>query len=397
MKPIKLRSVEDVLRIVKDISEQHRLDTQLVDKTTKVLSKVATKVTASESFKILDFSGSKGPARKRTINIDFPIVSAPMPKELMHSYALAESLSEKYKYLVNLENEMNINFADMSNNSKIKVAKGEISKLKDAIEKDLRRLFATLNAVADGHAPKAYLNFVKVLAQELVNNKHLDCEGGRTVTYAAIGKPETGIKSNLVFAGYIILTNVIADDGRVAPNLYIVVRWTVGGNVEIFVEHDFIAPSLLQGGTTVENLRDALKAVTDQLTLEGFSSQLGNLPLDVQLRLPESGLRPGMFSMRDLLEFVSADTHELTFKVKRQHVKDIPTIKLNLFGEVKAMLKNKRNTTIRMSVSGQNIVFTFAGLDNTKGIHPNDLDFLSTKYKLANSQLRKIANIINGE
>lgn len=393
----KFRSIEELLRIVKDLQSEQRLTTQIVDKTTKALARTLT--ASGESFKILDISGDKTGPRKQTININFPTVRVPNIKELTNSYDLAESLSEKYKYLSNLENEMSINFSDMSKSPKIQSAKGEISKLKQAIEKDLRRLFTTLNDVAQGHAPKEYLRFVSALADELINNRHLDCDSGKTMTYAAISKVrgDKGVTNELVFAGYIILNNVVSDDGKVAPNLYIVVKWVVNGNVEIFVEHEFIAPSLLQGGTTVDNLRQATKVVTDQLTLEGFSAQIGNLPVDVQLRLPQSGLKPNMFSTRDTLLMVSADADELVFKVKPDYVKDIPTIKLTLFAEVKAMLKNKRNTKIRMEVKGQDIVFTFVGLDNNGGVRPTDLDFLSSKYKLSNAQLRKIANIINGE
>jgi hypothetical protein len=64
---------------------------------------------------------------------------------------------------------------------------------------------------------------------------------------------------------------------------------------------------------------------------------------------------------------------------------------------VKAMLKNKRSTRVRMKQTGNKVSFTFTGLDQSGGIHPHDLDFLGDKYKLKEAQLRKIANIINGE
>ena len=394
----KFRSVEDILRTVKELSDQHRLDTQLVDKTTKALAKV---VTAHDvSFKILDFTDNDGalaPKRKRTMNVDFPTVKVPNTKELMHSYDLAESLSEKYKMILNLENEMNINFSDMSKNGKVIRAKGEITKLKVAIEKDLKRLFVTLNEVANGHAPKQYLDFVRALARDLQENKHIDCDSGKTMTYAATGKDEKG-NSTLIFAGYIMLINAVSDDGKVAPALYIVVKWTVGGNVEIFVEHEFIAPSLLKNGITVGNLKEATRAVTDQLTLEGFSAQLGNLPVDMQLKYPQgTGLVPNLFRSRDMISSVSADEDALVFQIKKEYRARIEEIKLELFQEVKAMVRNRKTTKVRMQVKGNEIIFTFSGLDQTGGIHVSDLDFLGNKYKLTNSQLRKIVNVINGE
>lgn len=400
MATTKFRSLEEIRKRVKELSDQFRIDTQLVDRTEKALAKVVKSavVHAGQDFKIrvMDISG-EGSTKKRkmTLNVDFPVVKVPNSKELMHSYELAERLSEQYKYTMNLENEVRMNFSNVNKHSAVETTLGSIQKLKSAIEKDLKRLFATLNAVAQGHAPKAYLEFVSALATEIQENKHIDCDSGKTMTYAAVAKPEDG--GSLVFAGYIMLTNAVSDEGKVAPTLYIVIKWTVGGNVEIFVEHEFIAPSLLRGGITVENLKEATKAVTDQLALEGFSSQIGNLPVSMQIRHPESGLTPKLFSAAPYIDKVTADEDELIFTVKPAGMKVLEEIKYQLFLEVKSMLKKKRSTKVRMQVKGNQLVFTFTGLDLGGGVHPHDLDFLSDKYKLDISQLRKIANIVNGE
>ena len=67
-----------------------------------------------------------------------------------------------------------------------------------------------------------------------------------------------------------------------------------------------------------------------------------------------------------------------------------------LFSEVKSMLKSKRKTKVRMSTQRNTVTFTFSGLDASGGVHPSDLDFLTEKYRLNDSQVRKIANIVNG-
>lgn len=393
----KFRSLEEIRKRIKEMMDQQRLDTQLVDKTEKALAKTAkaSSVTAGQTFKVLDISGDgKAPKRRRTMNVDFPVVKVPNMKELTHSYHLAERLSEQYKYVLNLENEVRINFSNVKRHSAVDDAVGSIQKLKAALEKDLKRLFASLNEVAHGHAPKEYLQFVQALAAEIEENRHIECDSGKTMTYAAMGKDDDG-KDTLVFAGYIILTNAVSDDGKVAPTLYIIIKWTVGGDVEIFVEHEFVAPSLLRGGSTVENLREATKAVSDQLSLEGFSSQIGNLPVSMQIRHPESGLSPDLFTSAEFIESVTAEADELIFTVKKSGMPEIQKIGTALFMEVKAMLKRKRSTKVRMKTTGNKISFTFTGLDQAGGIHPYDLDFLTDKYKLSDSQLRKISNIIN--
>lgn len=392
----KFRSLEEIRKVVREMLDDQRNDTQLVNQTEKLLAKLAaSKVKAAQDFKIMDITNTKTVTKKkRTINVDFPIVKVPSSRELMKSYDLAEALSEKYKYAMNLENEVRMNFSKFGSNKNVQDTLGSIQKLKQSLETNLHKLFQVLNEVANGHAPKEYLKFVQTLADELINNRHIECDSGKTMTYAAIAKGEKN-EQQLVFAGYIILVNAVSDEGKVAPTLYVVVKWTVGGDVEIFVEHEFFAPTLLTGGTTVENTREAIKVVADQLSLEGFSSQIGNLPVSMQIRQPASGLSPNLFTAAEFIAKVTADADELIFTMKPEGMKNAEQIKTQLFLEVKSMLKNKRSTKVRMKQEGNKIAFTFSGLDQSGGIHVHDLDFLGDKYKLKESQLRKIVNIIN--
>lgn len=392
----KFRSLEEIRKVVREMLDDQRNDTQLVNQTEKLLAKLAaSKVKAAQDFKIMDITNTKTVTKKkRTINVDFPIVKVPSSRELMKSYDLAEALSEKYKYAMNLENEVRMNFSKFGSNKNVQDTLGSIQKLKQSLETNLHKLFQVLNEVANGHAPKEYLKFVQTLADELINNRHIECDSGKTMTYAAIAKGEKN-EQQLVFAGYIILVNAVSDEGKVAPTLYVVVKWTVGGDVEIFVEHEFFAPTLLTGGTTVENTREAIKVVADQLSLEGFSSQIGNLPVSMQIRQPASGLSPNLFTAAEFIDKVTADADELIFTMKPAGLKNAEQIKTQLFMEVKSMLKNKRSTKVRMKQEGNKIAFTFSGLDQSGGIHVHDLDFLGDKYKLKESQLRKIVNIIN--
>lgn len=392
----KFRSLEEIRKVVREMLDDQRNDTQLVNQTEKLLAKLAaSKVKAAQDFKIMDITNTKTVTKKkRTINVDFPIVKVPSSRELMKSYDLAEALSEKYKYAMNLENEVRMNFSKFGSNKNVQDTLGSIQKLKQSLETNLHKLFQVLNEVANGHAPKEYLKFVQTLADELINNRHIECDSGKTMTYAAIAKGEKN-EQQLVFAGYIILVNAVSDEGKVAPTLYVVVKWTVGGDVEIFVEHEFFAPTLLTGGTTVENTREAIKVVADQLSLEGFSSQIGNLPVSMQIRQPASGLSPNLFTAAEFIAKVTADADELIFTMKPEGMKNAEQIKTQLFLEVKSMLKNKRSTKVRMKQEGNKIAFTFSGLDQSGGIHVHDLDFLGDKYKLKESQLRKIVNIVN--
>jgi hypothetical protein len=117
----------------------------------------------------------------------------------------------------------------------------------------------------------------------------------------------------------------------------------------------------------------------------------------MQIKQPASGLSPQLFSAAEFIDKITADEDELTFTVKPAGMKNIDELKMQLFLEVKSMLKHKRSTKMRMRQQGNKVSFTFSGLDQSGGINRHDLDFLAEKYKLKETQLRKISNIINGE
>ena len=388
----KFRSLEEVKRYLDEQQKQLREDFQLVDENLKQLrSMTKAAIVKATEFKILDISGNgASKKRKKTLNVDFPVVKVPNKDKLGKSYKMAEALSQKYKELLQNENSIRMTFRNASSKT-FEQLMGTMSKFKKELEDKMKELFAELNAVAEGHAPKEYKEFVASIAEELDSNQHIECESSRTFTYVALDND-----GDLVFAGYIVLNNAISDEGKEIPHLYITVRWTVGGDVEIFVEHDFVEPTLLNGGTVVENLKDATKAIVNQLSLEGFSSQIGNLPIGMQLRTPAGGMTPDAFSAAPFVDKIESLPEELVFHLKKGTThSQLENIKYQLFLEVKALLKHKRKANAKMRMQNNAIHFTIVGLDNSGGIHPHDLEWLSDKYKLNQTQLRKIANEIN--
>jgi len=385
----KFRSIKEVERYLDEVRQQLREDMEMAEKSAKQLQSMSRKAVKATEF-ILDISGDGKPgkkAKKKTINVDFPVVKVPNKDQLTKNYRIAESLTEQFKELEAQENEVRMLFRG---NSKADKLLGEFSKLKGDLQKQLKTLFSELNNVAEGHAPKEYKDFVKELADELNDNQYIDCDSINNFTYVAVDK-----EGELVFAGYIVLNNAVSDEGSEIPHLYIAVKWTVGGDVEVFVDHDFIQPGLLRGGHTVENVNDAAKAITQQLSLEGFSSQIGNLPVNMQIRAPGGELTKDAFTAAPFITKLESAGDRLRFTVSPEGKSEIAKIKTQLFMEVKQMLRKKRGTTVKMATEGNEIVFTFSNLDSSNGIHPVDLEWLEEKYKLSQSQLRRIANEIN--
>jgi len=386
--PKKFRSMEDVKRFLAEQSNEMDLERQLVD---HGLTQMAKMVKAAPT-QVMDFSGGgKGGRVKRTSNIDFPVVKVPNIQQLKEHYAQAEKLSERYKYITNTENEFKMNFAGEKGGNFDQVI-GSFQKLKGEIEATLKDLFQALGQVAEGHAPPEYKKFVQALADEIEANRHIEADGLQTMTYAALSKD-----GELIFAGYIILINAVNDQQKVLPHLYITIKWTVGANVELFIEHEFVAPTLLHDGVTIDSLKSAAQAIASQMALEGFSSQIGNLPVAMQIREPNGGLRREAFSAKDWIKDVTAEADELKFVLTTADPRKVEEVQNQIYMELRALLKRKRSTTIRARHVENIVTFTFSNLEHGDGLHPSDLSWLEDKYGLDQQKLRRLVNVINGD
>lgn len=395
--PKKFRSLQEVKRYLDEQTKQLNEEFQVIDHNIKRLTAMAvpSEIRALE-IKVMDFSGGdSGGKRRRTISTDFPVVEVPDKANLTKNYRHAEKLSQQYRALVQSENEVRMTFRDATNSNFLKLM-STFTKLKSDLEKKLRELFVALNKVAEGHAPKEYKKFLAGLVEELNENQHIECSSISSFTYVGLTKDT----DDLIFAGYIVLKDAISDEAKQVPHLYIAIRWIVSGesagDVDVFVEHDFVEPGLLTGGLVVENLREAVKAITNQLALEGFSSQIGNLPISMHFKDP-SRLNREALNPRGLVISLKVSENTMVFHLKRASKEEVDEIANQLYGELKTMLKSKRNAKMRMRVSPNNdfVEFFVSNLDQSNGITPHDLEFLKEKYRLSDQVLRKVANEIN--
>lgn len=383
--PQKFRSLEEVRRYLQEQTQELQLDQQIVDKATKQL---ARHITAAEP-RIMDIGGEPKRNRRMTLDVNFPMVKVPQAQQLATHYALAEKLSEQYKALVNTENEIKLNFG-RETGSQYKEVIGQFTKLRQQVAENLRKLLHALAQVAAGHAPKEYLQFVQGLADELATHSKLECDSIKTMTYPALDKA-----GKLIFGGYIILQNAVNDQGKTLPVLYIVIKWTVGEAVEVFIENEFIVPTLLESGTLVKNMREAAKVVDQQLSLEGFATQIGTLPVSMQISDPVGGMKPEAFSAKDYIRDIRGAKDSLIFTLNTEEPEKVEEIQTQIYMELKSLLKKKRSTRISVRPHGNTLTFSFSNLEHAGGIHPHDLEWLEDKYKLSDTALRRICNEIN--
>ena len=371
--PTQFRSIEEFKRFLSTLEKE-------IDTGIKEALETSKKLAASFEF-ILD--ETPAPKRAKTTKTDFPVVSVPNKDKLTKNYALAERLERQYQSLLQTEADMLTTFP-AAKNANAKGVMRHIAELKADLEVAMRKLFEALNSVAENHAPKEFKKFMTTLASGV--SEHIDYDDLSTVMYAAMTKDD-----ELIFTGYLIITNALSDEGTTAPNLYIAVAWTVNGTIKIFVDHEFLMPTNLKHGVVIKDSKGALASVQRQLALEGFSSAIGSIPAEVRLRTTVDDLHRGL-SMKTSVKSIKSQDGSLVFVVSDLSVAN------QLYQELKASVS--RGTQIRMrtkkSGAGGEIIFTFTDRNKDSTVSVQDLEFLQTTYNLTQQQLRRIANEISG-
>ena len=375
--PTQFRSIEEFKRYLSELEKDIRKDVKTAEDTVRKLK------AADVEFEVMDISnGGPPPKMKRVTKTDFPVVTVPNKDKLKKNYALIERMERQYQTLMVAEADLRASFPN-AKNANASGALKSLQGLKYDLEQAMRKLFLSLNSVADKHAPKEFKKFVSSIASSIED--HLEFDALNTAIYAALTKED-----ELIFTAYLMLQNVVSDEGATAPNVYIAISWVVNGQIKVYVDHDFLMPTNLKYGTAVKDSKDALRSVQTQLALEGFSSTIGSLPATLRLKRTVDEVQQGL-SVRKFVKSIVARDNELVFKVTDVKIAN------DLYKELKE--STKRGTLIRMRVKGSKegeIIFTFADRGNPSGISPNDLEYLQDTYGLSEAQLRRIVNEITG-
>ncbi len=375
--PTQFRSIEEFKRYLSELEKDIRKDVKTAEDTVRKLK------AADVEFEVMDISNDGPPPKmKRVTKTDFPVVTVPNKDKLKKNYALIERMERQYQTLMVAEADLRASFPN-AKNANASGALKSLQGLKYDLEQAMRKLFLSLNSVADKHAPKEFKKFVSSIASSIED--HLEFDALNTAIYAALTKED-----ELIFTAYLMLQNVVSDEGATAPNVYIAISWVVNGQIKVYVDHDFLMPTNLKYGTAVKDSKDALRSIQTQLALEGFSSTIGSLPATLRLKRTVDEVQQGL-SVRKFVKSIVARDNELVFKVTDVKIAN------DLYKELKE--STKRGTLIRMRVKGSKegeIIFTFADRGNPSGIAPNDLEYLQDTYGLSEAQLRRIVKEITG-
>ncbi len=400
----KFRYLDDITRFLSKMDAEIDESGKLLVQQQKLLAntfKSAMPVNAAMVFNVTpsDPSEQRKALRlaKKKIDPSLTKVVVPNMKKLQSQYNLAEDLYAKYKAVESVETTLSLSFPDRRG-EQYEATIQQIGKMKAKIEAQLKLCLEFLNEVAEKHVPKSFSQYTQAIA-DLVG-EHVIFKESSSFLYVSVDP-----KGHLVFTNYLLLQDVANDEGEVAPHLYISVQWVVSGEPKITVElnHEYEVPNKLLGsGEEVGSVGEAIKAISDMLELENFSSALGVVPLALQLKVDPTSLNPQMFSYRDFISKVIVDERTISFKLRKEASAPgtVTEISAQLYKELKGLMKSKNvRLTMKQNKVGGVYVITFVIVKIAEGGEFNayDFEFLRDKFGLNNQALRKIGNIINSQ
>lgn len=401
----KLRYVDDYNRLLKEMETEIDDNAQLIKQQQKMLAvnllgAGMSKIKAAFEFDVTPTdrkSQLKMVKRlKQTIDPKLSKVIVPNLDKLKSQYSLAEDLYEKHKTLEAMETQLGMSFPDRRGEA-YSAAVSSIKALKDKVAGQLKQVLGFLNEVAAKHVPDAFVDYideVRDLVSESVTFKDSD-------TYMYVSVTDKG---DLVFTYYIMLIDAINEEGEIAPHLYISIQWKLGAEASVRVQlnHEYEVPNKLlkSGGTDVESVGDAVRAIAHLLNLESFSTDLGVVPLALQLKITPEALKPELFGYRDLIESIKLDDNTLSFTVRPEANSEELVWKIahSLYPEVRQLLKQGRDSGIKMALTqGKKpvIKFNISKLAKVGDFSSYDAEMLRDRFGLNDTQIRKIMTMIS--
>lgn len=396
----KFRRIEDVQRYLEEMSKNVDVTEQLVTQQQALLSKLRSptdklRTVLAVSFDVFDVSPSKKVPRKAVDNsVVAPSINKvviPNVSKLQDQYGLMEELNSQRVTLNSIETQMAMQFPDRRQGPAYAKATGSLNELRHKVDEQLRKVFDFLSSVAHKHVPAPFTEYVDAVTEALSNRIHF--EDSQRFLYVSV------MSKKLYFTEYVLLQNSANDEGRVAPHLYIVIQWEVGGEVNLFVEHEFTPPHQLGSGHAAASAHQALDVISHLLDIEGFSVAIGQAPLSLNMKINPTSLKPSMFQARNYLSqvMVSDAGDELIFKFRAKLNEETRNkVAYLVFQDAKAMMRT-RKTKMRMKVSATQVSIFISDLAQGDEVSTNDVEFLRDRYGLSDSAVNKIALIINRE
>ncbi len=399
----KFRYMQDAERFLKQMNKEVDEERQLLKKHQQLLGASLSALRVTAATMVFDLSAQEpGEQRKaikklkHTIDPELKNIVVPKMDKLKSQYNMAEDFYNRLKTIEQAETQVQMSFHDRRG-TEYEALMRQFTVLKTKVEDALRDCLQFLADIAQKHVPESFQKYVDMVAKLV--SEHVIFREAQTFMYVSVD-PE----GNLVFTAYIMLQEVANDEGEVAPHLYISIQWVVGkedNNVSIDLNHEYEVPNKLLGqGEIVGSVGEAAKAINTLLELENFNSALGIVPLALQLNVDPTSINMNMFQYRDVMSEFKIVDETMVFKFTKEvkNEEGLMTVAARLYKELKAMMKPK-GVELKMSQPTPNPPYTLVFKIVRKAQHGEfneyDFEWLRDKFGLNNTQLRKIADLLN--
>lgn len=388
------RRIEDAVRFVdelkKDIVDLSQLSVKQQSMLASLKSanpKIKELLASADEFDVTPNPRLVKKQMKTTIDPKIDKVVIPNLTKLKDQYGLLRDLYKKHSALEAAESQIALQFGDRKG-PLYKQTMDSIAELKAKVAATMRSTFAFISDVAEKHVPKTFEKFTEAIRDKI--SDHVSFEDSQRYLYVSVNKDR-----KLVFTEYFVLIEAINDEGKMTPHLYVAIQWVVGVSAEVFVEHDFSLPDDLHTGTPVSTVQSAVEAVAHLLTLENFSSAIGNIPMSISLKNPN--LQPENFQARDVISSIAVEPEKLIFKFKRGVSKEQRSAAArSIFIDLKQHLKIKK-AKIQVEIFPTQAVFTLHNIAEEKEISNHDVMFFKDKFGLSDLGLKKIQQVIQSD
>ncbi len=403
------RYTSDAQKFIDDMNKELKESDQLLKKHQKLLATYLTSVTEKVQTKLsaattifdvssTDVKDQQKVLRKLKYKIDPNLekIVVPNMKKLEKQYNLAEDFYAKLKAVETAETQVQMSFAKHKG-PEYEALMAQFATLKTKIQDSLKDCLQFLSDVAQKHVPKEFQEYIDMVTAMV--NEHVICRDSQSFMYVSVD-PE----GNLVFTSYLMLQHVANDEGDVAPHLYVSIQWVISKDPTIHVElsHEYEVPNKLLGqGDKVSSVKEAVNAIATLLELENYSSALGVVPLAIQMNIDPTSITPSMFHYGDVIDKVKLDdkAQTLTFVLKSQikEKQSVAEISAMLYQEIKSQMKTKGVKLTMKESASPPFEITFKIVTVAQGGEFSDYDFewMRSKFGFTQTQLRKIAHMIN--
>lgn len=331
---------------------------------------------------------------------------------LKNNFAIVDELTEKIDQLNVMYGTVAINFKGQRGQD---VMLRNITSMRVSLEQKLKKAKDFLEAVGRKYLPTKFKELVEETSSLLA--EHLTYSKALTEVYVTAGEKKG---DPFLFTFYIKLINLLdPEEDEQIPELYIVFSSklvpssiidddtpTLDMSYYVTMMRSFETPGHFNPGKQVRNSNEAMRELSHLLSIELGIADIGALPFNLDLKTEDkTKLKAGK-----MISEIEAAPDAMTFWLQKNlNQTDLDKVIRDLFVDLTAMLKTAKiknpSLTYKKVVKDEDpknrkkrygVTFRMAMPAQHDQVDVQMRDFLKDHFKLDDTKIRRVVQIING-